>query len=55
MNNQKGDCIMPIIDEDENIILFDSIEEAKRVLHTNTYLAAFGGEIFQLGNGEEQI
>ena len=50
--NQKGDRAMPITDEDDNVVFFESLEAAKEAMKNNPYAEAFGFEIFELGTGE---
>lgn len=52
MSSQKGDAIMPIVDDDGDVVLFDLFGEAKNVAENNMAAQVFGYEIFQRGSGE---
>jgi hypothetical protein len=52
MNNQKGTHISPIVDDDEEVCLFESEEEAEMCVRDNPYAQACGYEIFKMSNGE---
>jgi hypothetical protein len=51
MNNQKGTTIMPIVDGDEEVMLFETEEEAEEIASLHPFCKAFGYEIFERGTG----
>jgi len=51
INNQKEGAT-PIVDENEDVIFFETMEEAKEVAKNHLACQAFGYEIFELGMGE---
>ena len=52
LNSQSGKSIMPLIDEDEYVCLYDTFDEAKTAAENNIMGENFGYEIFLCGNGE---
>jgi hypothetical protein len=52
MNSQKGNYIMPLVDEDQEVALWPTLEEAKAAVKGNPYAEAFGYEIFERGTGD---
>jgi hypothetical protein len=52
MNSQDGKRIMPVVDEEEEVCLFDTYDEAKKLGDGHHAASHFGFEIFQRGNGE---
>lgn len=51
MNNQNGTTIMPIVNEDEEVMLFETEEEAREIAGEHYFCKAFGYEIFERGTG----
>lgn len=51
-NAPSGKGVMPIIDEDENVTMFDTLGEAIELADNHDACPAFGYEIFQRGQGE---
>ena len=51
INSQSGNCIMPIVADDEEVMLFDTEEDAIDCADDNLYAKAFGYEIFERGMG----
>jgi len=52
INNQRGNAIMPMIDEEEDVLLFPTFEVAVKYAKNNMMCEAFGYEIFCRGQGE---
>ena len=51
MNSQNGKMIMPIVDDDGEVMLFDTERTAIVCADNNPYAKAFGYEIFERGMG----
>jgi hypothetical protein len=51
MFNQKGNHILPLIDDNENIKLWDDETEALEYAESHFYASKFGFEIFEIGTG----
>ncbi len=52
MSNQSGEAIFPIVDEDEDVMLFETHEAAHKLAEDHDFCKAFGYEIFCRGRGE---
>ena len=50
MYNQKEGA-MPIVDEDENVYFFETIEEAREMAEDHYFCQNLGYEIFELETG----
>lgn len=51
MNNHKGDLIMPLVDDDQNVMLWATADEARDAADANPFASHFGFEIFERGTG----
>lgn len=51
LRTQRGDKAMPIVDENEEVMFYESEEEAISAMKGHAYAEAFGFEIFELGTG----
>jgi len=51
MNSQDGKKIMPIIDEEDEVCLYETYDEAKQLADNHHAASHFGYEIFERGNG----
>ena len=49
MYSQNGQYVMPLVDEDENVLLFDSKEEAKDVGDMHHFANKFGFFVCEVG------
>lgn len=49
--SQNGTKVFPIIDENDDPMLYESEEEAEEAMSGHPYAEAFGYEIFELGTG----
>ncbi len=45
--------VMPIVDENDNVVMFDTLEDAIEVVAGHPPAEAFGYDIFQKGKGEQ--
>ncbi len=52
ISNQRGDYIMPMIDDNEEVLLFATFELAEAMAKDHMMCEAFGYEIFCRGCGE---
>lgn len=52
ISNQRGNSIMPMIDDEEDVLLFPTFELAEAVAKDHMMCEAFGYEIFCRGCGE---
>jgi hypothetical protein len=48
---RNGDKAMPIVDENEEVMLYESKLEAIEAMKGHIYAEAYGYEIFELGTG----
>lgn len=48
---QNGDGAMPIVDENEDVMFYESEDEAIEAMTGHMSAEAFGYEIFKLGTG----
>jgi hypothetical protein len=53
MNSQSGKDIMPLVREDEEVELFDTLDEAQECAKEHVCCQCFGYEIFERGAGEQ--
>jgi hypothetical protein len=53
IHNQRGDCVMPMTDADNNdeVAMFETVEEATEAAHSHHMCTAFGWDLFQAGCG----
>lgn len=51
MNSHKGDYIMPIVDDNGDVVLYETEEEAIEIADNHYYCKAFGYEVFERGTG----
>ncbi len=51
LSSQNGDYIQPIIDEEEDVLLYPTYEIAKSLAEDHPACEAFGYEIFERGTG----
>lgn len=51
LHSQSGDKVLPIVDENENVVLYESEEEAINAMKGHLYAESFGFEVFELGTG----
>jgi hypothetical protein len=51
MNNQSGTTIMPITDGEDDVMLFETEEEAREMAEEHHFCNKFGFEIFERGTG----
>jgi hypothetical protein len=52
IHNQKGNKILPLVDENDEVCMFGSIKTADHTAKRNIAAQAFGYEIFRVGCGE---
>ncbi len=52
ISNQRGDYIFPMIDDNEDVVLFSTFELADAKAKDHMMCEAFGYEIFCRGQGE---
>lgn len=51
MSSQNGDYVLPIVDDDEEVMLFETEEDARRCGDDHSFCQAFGYEVFERGAG----
>ena len=51
METQKGEKILPLVDDSGDPCLFDSEADARNCAHENPYCIAFGFVIYERGDG----
>jgi len=51
MSSQNGDYVLPIVDEDEEVMLFETQEDAEACATAHSFCQAFGYEVFERGTG----
>lgn len=51
MYSQNGEYIMPILDDNENVLIFGKYEDAKYEAETHDFCKAFGYDIYEVGMG----
>jgi len=51
METQKGDKILPLVDDFDDPVLFETEEEAHRCAKEHDFCVAFGYEVFERGTG----
>lgn len=52
MNNQKGTHIIPLVDDNDEVALYEEYEDAESDAINNPYAVAFGYSIFNRWLGE---
>jgi len=51
MSSQNGDYVLPIVGEDEEVMLFETQEDAEDCATDHSFCQAFGYEVFERGTG----
>lgn len=51
LNSQNGQWIFPIVDEEDDVMLFETFDDAKKLADDHMACQAFGYEIFERGDG----
>jgi len=51
LNHQKRDFSFPIVDDNEEVMFFSTVDEAREVMKGHLFAEAFGFEIFERGTG----
>ena len=49
MYSQKGNCVLPLVDDDDEVMLWDTESAAYTAAKDNPYAYAFGFKAYEVG------
>lgn len=52
INSQNRKFIMPIVDDNDDVVLYETEQAAREAMMGHVYAQAFGFEIFERGTGQ---